>query len=174
MIWQRVKKLRAAGVVGINQRNRNYVMAVQPRRLYARVDDKVHTKQLASAAGIAVPALYGLVSSVRDAHHFAALVAARDDFVIKPAHGSGGNGILVITERRRNHYVRADGSSLTLDEIEHHIHNILGGIYSLGGQPDQAIIEYRVGFDPVFDPISFRGVPDIQDAVVKTSREKPR
>jgi alpha-L-glutamate ligase-like protein len=35
-------------------------------------------------------------------------------------------------------------------------------MYSLGGHPDKAIIEYRVRFDPVFESISYMGVPDIR------------
>jgi alpha-L-glutamate ligase-like protein len=35
-------------------------------------------------------------------------------------------------------------------------------MYSLGGQPDKALIEYRVQFDPVFEAISYQGVPDIR------------
>ncbi|MEQ8234113.1 MAG: hypothetical protein RKL32_20590 [Gammaproteobacteria bacterium] len=54
-MFGRIAKLRAAGVVGINQRNRGYIMPRNPRKLYARVDDKVATKRLAQAAGIAVP-----------------------------------------------------------------------------------------------------------------------
>ena len=163
----RIRKLREAGVIGINMRNRGYVMAHNPRRLYALVDDKVQTKQLAIAAGIAVPELFGLVSSVRAARDFERLVEGQHDFVIKPAHGSGGKGILVVVDRRRDMYIKGDGTLLTKAEISHHIENILGGVYSLGGHPDQAIIEYRVRFDPVFESVSYRGVPDIRVLVYR-------
>ena len=161
-MFKRIRDLHAAGVVGLNQRNRGYIMAHNPRRLYGLVDDKIRTKQLAQAAGIALPELYGLVSSVRNARDFQRYVEDHDDFVIKPAHGSGGNGILVVVKRRRDMYIKGDGVALSGAEVEHHIQNVLGGIYSLGGQPDQAIIEYRVKFDPVFESLSYRGVPDIR------------
>jgi alpha-L-glutamate ligase-like protein len=35
-------------------------------------------------------------------------------------------------------------------------------MYSLGGQPDKVLIEYRVHFDPIFEAISYQGVPDIR------------
>lgn len=158
----RIRRLREAGIVGINERNRSYVMAHNPRRLYSRVDDKVTTKRLAEAAGIAVPELYGVVHSVHEAGEFEMHVEGREDFVIKPAHGSGGNGILVVAERRRGLYIKGDGTALSHLDVEHHMQNVLGGVYSLGGHPDQAIIEYRVKFDPVFDRVSYRGVPDIR------------
>src|SRR5690606_11131482 len=154
--------LRAAGVVGINERNRGYIMPRNPRALYSRVDDKVETKRLAMAAGIAVPELYGVIRSVHDAKDFVRIVEGRTDFVVKPAHGSGGKGILVVAERRRDMYIKGDGTALSSAEVEHHIQNVLGGVYSLGGHPDQALIEYRVKFDPVFETVSYRGVPDIR------------
>lgn len=163
----RIRKLRAAGVVGINNRNRGYIMPRNPRALYKRVDDKVETKRLAMAAGIAVPELYGVIRSVHDARDFVRIVEGHTDFVVKPAHGSGGKGILVIVERRRDLYIKGDGVALTAAEVEHHIQNVLGGVYSLGGHPDQAIIEYRVKFDPVFEAVSYRGVPDIRVLVYR-------
>jgi len=163
----RIRKLIAAGVVGLNNRNRGYIAPHNPRKLYARVDDKVETKRLAIGAGIAVPELYGLIYSVREAKDFAGMVDGRRDFVVKPARGSGGKGILVITDRRRDMYIKGDGHALTAAEVEHHIQNVLGGVYSLGGHPDQAIIEYRVKFDPVFEQVSYRGVPDIRVLVYR-------
>ena len=166
-MFDRLRKLRAAGVIGLNERNRDYLMARNPRALYARVDDKVATKRLAIAAGIAVPQLYGLIRTVREAQNFARMVSGHDDFVIKPAHGSGGKGVLVVSERRRDRYLRSDGQALVAAEIEHHIQNVLGGVYSLGGQIDQAIVEYRVHFDRVFETVSYRGVPDIRVLVYR-------
>jgi len=161
------KKLKAKGVVGINARNSRYIMPHNPRNLYTLVDNKMRTKQLALAAGIAVPELYALIKSIHDARDLEKLLQGHDDFVVKPAHGSSGQGILVITGRRHNTFFKADGGVIDIHHLRHHIENILGGIYSLGGQVDQAIIEYRVKFDPVFNSISYQGVPDIRILVYK-------
>jgi len=83
-------------------------------------------------------------------------------FVIKPAQGSGGDGIIVITGKRKNRYLKSNGSLISQEELEHHVSNILSGMYSLGGHPDKALIEYCVQFDPLFDEVSYRGVPDIR------------
>lgn len=163
----RVQKLRKAGVLGINARNRHYIMPHNPRALYKRVDDKVLTKRLAQEAGIAVPELYGLISTVHDSQHLDNIIEGRKDFVVKPAHGSGGNGILVIVDRRKNLFIKSNGAIIDADGLGHHISNILGGVYSLGGHVDQAIIEYRVHFDPVFNAISYLGVPDIRMLVYR-------
>ena len=48
------KQLAAAGVLGLNRRNTDFIMRLNPRRLYPRVDDKLITKALALDAGMAV------------------------------------------------------------------------------------------------------------------------
>lgn len=156
------RTLRRAGVLGINARNAGYVLRYNPRRLYPLVDDKLKTKRLAEEAGIAVPRLYGVMRAVHDVRRLPEIVARHRDFVIKPATGSGGSGILVVTGRLGELFRTASGDLLNLDDLEFHLSNILSGVYSLGGQSDQAMIEYRVRFDPVFEPISYQGVPDLR------------
>ena len=161
------RKLRRAGVVGINRRNRAFISQYNPRKLYKLVDDKVRTKHLAMQANISVPRLYGLISTVHDARFFQKTIDNHNDFVIKPAHGSGGNGILVIARRKNQLFFKPDGLVIKAEEVQHHIVNILSGMYSLGGLPDQAIIEYRVHFDPIFNSLSYNGVPDIRMLVYR-------
>jgi len=156
------RRLRAAGVLGINWRNAEYTLIYNQRRLYPLVDDKLQTKTLALAAGIAVPELYGVIEFHRQVHHIGRMIEGRDSFVIKPAQGSGGEGILVLERGPRGLYRKPNGSFMTDDELAYHAGNILSGIYSLGGQPDKALIEYRVNFDPIFARISHQGVPDVR------------
>ena len=157
-----IKQLRKAGVVGLNQRNADYTLRYNPRSLYPLVDDKLRTKKLAQEAGMAVPELYGAIEAPYQVRLFPSLVRSRDDFVVKPSGGSGGLGILVVSGRTKNLYRRADGVLVTEEEVKHHVLNILSGMYSLAGQPDKALIEYRVRFDPVFKAISYLGVPDVR------------
>lgn len=164
------KRLREAGVLGLNKRNTDYVMRLNPRRLYPRVDDKILTKNLALDAGMAVPELYGVIAYQSEVRNLASIVSAHDSFVIKPAHGSGGNGIVVIvsrSERRRESYRAANGVLMQEEELQHHISNIVSGSYSLGGNPDVALIEYCVKFDPMFAAVSYQGVPDIRVIVYR-------
>ena len=158
----RIRRLREAGVLGINRRNADYTLRYNPRHLYPLVDDKLQTKRLALEAGIAVPELYGVIAHEYEIKGLADMLRPHDSFVIKPAHGSGGNGIVVITGRMRRMYRKAGGLLIGPDELAYHVSNTLSGLYSLGGYPDQAIIEYRVQFDPVFEAISYQGVPDIR------------
>ena len=164
------KKLNAAGVLGVNERNANFIMRLNPRRLYPRVDDKVLTKKLALAAGMAVPDLYGVIGNQGEVRRFADIVAARESFVVKPAQGSGGDGIIVVTgrsARKRDAFRLSNGMLISRTEIEFQISNIVSGQYSLSGNPDKALIEYCVRFDPVFADVSYQGVPDIRVIVYR-------
>ena len=156
------KNLEKHGVLGLNHRNAGYTLWHNPRHLYPLVDDKLTTKRLAEKAGLAVPNLYGVIEIERQVRGLSELLKPHQDFVIKPAQGSGGDGIVVITGRRKNRFRKASGQFITQDALEHHVSNTLSGLYSLGGHPDKVLIEYRVQFDPVFEAISFQGVPDIR------------
>jgi len=156
------RSLKRAGVLGINARNRDFVMRYNPRSKYPLVDDKLTTKRLAVDAGLAVPDLYGAVHFQGELTRLGRMLDGLDSFVIKPAHGSGGDGVLVITERRRGLFVKGDGRALSLRDIEYFVSNILSGVHSLGGIPDAAMIEYRVRPSRLFEAISYRGVPDIR------------
>jgi len=170
MMFARSQQLRDVGVLGLNERNTNFIMRLNPRRLYPRVDDKVITKDLALKAGMAVPELYGVISNQGEVKDFVEIVSKRESFVIKPAQGSGGDGILVVTgrsQRKRDSFRLSSGMLISTGEIAHHISNIVGGQYSLSGNRDKALIEYCVNFDPIFAEVSYQGVPDIRVIVYR-------
>lgn len=160
-------ELRKRGVLGINQRNADFIMRFNKRKFFPLVDDKLITKELALKKGIAVPELYGVLRTEHEISEIEALLNQHKDLVIKPAQGSGGNGILVIDGKIGKRFRKASGDLITLDTIKHHCSNILNGMYSLGGMEDKAILEYRVQFDPFFQHISYQGVPDIRVIVFR-------
>ena len=51
------RRLREAGILGMNRRNYNVIAKNNRRRLYPLVDDKVQTKMLANKIGINTPGL---------------------------------------------------------------------------------------------------------------------
>lgn len=159
--------LREHGILSMNRRNADFILRHNRRRLYPLVDDKFQTKQLAQEAGIAVPALYGVIETDHDIRRLDEIIGGHDKFVIKPAQGSGGQGIIVIRGRRAGGYLKASGDLVSVDEIGHHISNILSGMFSLGGVPDRALVEYCVEFDPVFQSVTYQGVPDIRTIVFR-------
>lgn len=161
-MFKLARRLHEAGVLGLNRRNGDFISLYNPRQLYPLVDDKIRTKTLAQSAGISVPELYGVIAIQHDVRNLPAITAGHEDFVIKPARGSGGEGVVVISGRSKHLYRTINGQLMTPAEVEHHISSILSGMFSLGGHPDRAMIEYRVRFDPVFAPLSYLGVPDIR------------
>lgn len=156
------RRLCEQQVLSINQRNSDFVLRYNKRKLYPLVDDKLKTKQLAINAGIAVPKLYEIIETERQIKHIDAILAPYSDFVIKPAHGAGGDGILVITSRVFGRYRQINGKLTTTQELSYHLSCLLSGAYSLGGHADYAIVEHRVVVDPVFQEVSYEGIPDIR------------
>lgn len=165
-LWKRWKALEARGIMGINRRNADYVLKYNKRSLYPLVDDKILTKHRAIEAGIHVPELYGIIETEKEIDKLDEIIGEHKDFVIKPAQGAGGDGIIVIADRFEGRFRTVSGKIISHEEIEHHISSILTGLYSLGGHRDRALIEYRVTPDQIFKSISYEGVPDIRIIVL--------
>lgn len=154
-------------IMGINARNRDFILPNNRRRHYPLVDDKLLTKQLAVDAGIQVPELYGVVEFINQSGKVAELAAPHKQFVVKPCRGSGGGGIMVIQNVIGSSFQKANGELVSAADMQYHMTNVLGGMYSMQGKQDRAIIEYAVQFDPIFNEITYQGVPDIRIIVYK-------
>lgn len=158
---------KQAGVLGLNARNGNYILPFNDRRYYPLVDDKVLCKKCLMEHALPVPPLIGVIRSLREATHAEDVLKEYKEFVIKPARGSGGDGILVITDRKSDYFVDSDGDLVEDSDLKHHIMNVIGGMYSLGGLPDVAMVESLVHFDQSFKALTYHGVPDIRVIVYK-------
>lgn len=159
--------LRTKGILGMNARNYDIIGHNNKRCLYPLVDDKVQTKILANKACINTPDLIGIIEYQYQVKNFELYIKNHQQFVIKPAHGSGGKGVLVIKEWTENNFITASGKTLLFKEVYQHISNILSGLFSLGGQYDVAVIEEMVNFSDVFSDFSYQGVPDVRIIVYK-------
>lgn len=167
MLLRQIRRLRDAGVLGVNARNADYVLTRNPRSGLPRVNCKLATKTLAEQNGIPVPELYGAIRVNGEIHRLKHFLARRESFALKPAQGAGGDGILVVTGRVNGYWRRHDGIRLDTAGLNHHVANILSGMYSLGGRPDRALAEACVRFDAVFDELATDGVPDIRVLVYR-------
>ena len=143
-------------------RNANYLLPNNPRRLYGLVDDKLQTKALAEKNGLSVPKTYGVIANPHDAARVLETLQGIESFVIKPTRGSGGRGVLVIDGRKDGCFFKSSGAVLTFSDLRYHISNILAGLFSLGGNRDCALIEYRVRPTDQLTQISYQGAPDIR------------
>lgn len=166
--WQ---ALRRAGVLGINQRNVDYIMPHNPRQLFPRVDDKLLTKRLCQDAGIPVPRLLAAAHSPFDLKHTAAVLRDTPCFVMKPARGAMGNGTLVVRSVEEGaegaRFLASGGRSLTTAALVYHGSGIIAGLYSLGGQNDAAMVEELLVTHPALAPLSYEGVPDVRVIVYR-------
>lgn len=166
-LFKTAKQLRENGVLGMNDRNYSVIAKYNDRSLYTLVDDKVKTKKLANNININTPKMIGIIEHQYDVKNFLKIVEGYKTFVIKPAHGSGGKGVLVIKEHDGEKFYSASGEALTFKDIYQHISNTLSGLFSLGGQYDVALIEETVNFSDVFKNFSYHGIPDVRVIVYK-------
>ena len=162
MKWVGPRHLKQLGVLGMNARNVSYISRYNERRLYPLVDNKLETKLLAEKHKVAVPGLLHIIRTQREVEAVYSRLRILDNFVVKPAHGSGGKGILVITGRSENGLIRSNGEELSWSGLKRHMANVVSGLYSLGGRTDHAIVEELVVIDPIFEDVSYEGVPDIR------------
>lgn len=160
--WARPAELRTRGVLGLNARNADFVLPCNPRAHYPRVDDKRLTKSICEKHGIPVPQTYAVIECQGDIRRFQSLTRERREFVIKPASGSEGRGIIVVADHDEDTFVTSSEERLPLADVEYHLSSALSGLYSLGGQTDAVILEQRIIRHTVFAQVAVRGTPDIR------------
>ncbi len=164
------RDLTEMGILGINNRVGRYILRHNDRKNYPLVDNKVLTAERALAWGIPMPDNYLVVENYGSLKNLHLKLEQYESFVIKPANGSQGNGIIVIKEIIREEVDgevrllcrRSNDKLMEIDEVKHHISGILSGLYSLSGQSDTAIIQAKIDRHPIFDQYSFGGIPDIR------------
>jgi alpha-L-glutamate ligase-like protein len=162
-----VGRLRAAGVLGMNRRNAVFTLHWNPRRLYPRVDDKLETKRLLREAGIPTAPVLAVARVHSEVRRLLQELDSYSSFVIKPAHGAMGNGILVVFERDGDWFRRPGGRWIDRRALFYHSASIISGAYALGGQPDVAFAEERLEVHPDLAAITTEGVPDVRVIVYR-------
>jgi alpha-L-glutamate ligase-like protein len=167
MMLKGFRWLRDVGVLGMNRRNAEYIMRFNPRSSFPLVDDKLRTKQLAEAYQIPTPPLYRVIEHHGEVAKLEEMLGERQDFVVKPARGAGGSGIVLITGRTEGGFIKQSGEVIPMKDLAYHISDILSGIYSLEGLEDRAFLEALVHPDTAFDAVTYRGVPDVRIIVYR-------
>jgi alpha-L-glutamate ligase-like protein len=165
--WVSVRRLKEFGMLGMNCRNVDFINRYNERRLFPLVDNKLKTKLLAQEYEVPTPGLKFVVREQHEISHIERQLADLESFALKPAKGSGGKGIMVVTGRKGDQFVRSSGAVISITDIRRHMSNILAGLYSLGGSADVAIIEDLIAFDDCFEGYSHEGVPDIRIIVFR-------
>lgn len=169
MTW--IKKLKETQkkvneVLSINNRNLGYVYPSNKRSDFPLANDKLLCKQTLKQVGVAVPETHFKYGYFYDLKSIAADLASLEDFVIKPANGSAGNGIVVITHREGEGWCSAGGRYYSLQDIKKHISDIIFGAYS-HDMSDYAIIEQRIVQHEMLNSISDLGLSDVRIILYK-------
>jgi alpha-L-glutamate ligase-like protein len=156
------RRLRKLGILSMNRRNAACILDHNPRALFPVVDDKLRMRDLCDRIGVPTPAVYRVLSSHSMLRRLPEHLGDLADFVIKPNRGSAGRGVLVVVGKQDDAYVRHNGAPLRLEEIRQHLSDLLSGMYSLGARPDRALVQQRVRLHPAFEPLSYKGIPDVR------------
>lgn len=151
----------AAGVVGINRRNLGYIYPNNSRQFFSLADDKVLTKEILVQAGLPVPATLRVYRYFFELQRLREDLAPHPEFVIKPARGRGGGGIIVITGSTETAWLGIDGRQHSVDALRRHLGDILFGVYSfdLG---DAVLVEERIRQHPALEELSPLGLADVR------------
>ena len=160
-------KLGKAGVLGMNSRNMDFISEYNQRRLYPLVDDKIITKRLAIEAGVTVPAQYGVIRYPGETELIRDIAKKHPSFVMKPANGSGGGGIMVFNGVAKNGPRRMNGQIVPWGDVKYQLNNMLSGMFSMGGGSDEVLIEERLHPHSAFSKLAFGGVPDVRIIVFR-------
>lgn len=160
--WLReVRRLRQ-DVVGINRRNVTLVYPNNPRRHFPIADDKLLAKEHFAKAGVPVAKTIAICEGLFAVRDTVRSLRERSQFVVKPASGSGGSGILVVGERvAEGQWRKAGGDVVTSGQLEKHLADIIFGAYS-NALDDRAFIEERVTPHAFFSELWPDGLCDLR------------
>src|SRR3989344_1322494 len=153
----------AGDVLGMNARQKMYV-SLNLRSCKRYANSKLSLKRLMKEKGMLVPETYAKFTTMEQVRTFE-FTKIETSFVVKPATGSGGRGILIVRKRGEENkvvFVGGDGRTLSEDDIRLHIADILEGQYSTFGTKHMAFVEERVGGHPKYKRYTYKGTPDVR------------
>ena len=153
--------VRARHILGINARNLNYVHGLNPRRHFPLADDKVLTKSVLEKAGVPVPETLAVLSNLTEVSGALPKLQSAGEFVLKPARGRQGSGILIVTGCEQSAFRRSDGALVSWEDLRRVMGDILFGVHSIA-QSDRVLVEHRIRSLPELGSLAAMGLPDIR------------
>jgi len=162
----RLRRIRRE-CLGINRRNHDLLFRWNPRTRYHVADDKRATKAVLAAAGVPTPLLHAVCEASWEIAGLRPRLEALGRFVLKPARGAGGSGIVVVTGRADGAFVKASGDRLSWRDRAIHAADVVAGAHSPTGLDDAALVEALVVCEPGLATLAYRGVPDVRVLVFR-------
>lgn len=149
-------------ILGMNARNFLFINKYNSSEAKKIADDKLETKRILSENGIPTPKLLQEFYSREALRSFDWSSLPEKGFVIKPARGYGGLGILPVRKFKDGNAYINENLSYSTQQLESHILDIFEGAYSLKFLPDFAFIEERILLHPFFKKYRDKGIPDVR------------
>ena len=152
---------RARDILGMNARNLHYIGRYNSSAHKKFADDKLFTKNYLGTRNIGAAKLYAVISNHKRLHELDPETLP-ERFVVKPNRGYGGEGILVVGERKGRRFKSISGRDISYKELYRHIVSILDGKYAISGRSDQAIFEELLEPVDYFKQFCEFGLPDVR------------
>lgn len=149
-------------ILGMNARNFLYIRKYNSQEAKKIADDKLLMKSVLIQNGLKTPRLFATFYDRDSLFKYEWNELPSRGFVIKPARGFAGAGILPIKKWENSIATTVNGQELSIKALESHILDIIEGAYSLKFLPDNAFIEERLHPHPFFKKLTNFGIPDIR------------
>jgi alpha-L-glutamate ligase-like protein len=149
-------------ILGLNARNRLYLI-YNTRRGRRIADSKLLTKEKLAKANLPTPKVLAVFETPEEVSNFA-WENLPDNFVLKPASGYGGEGIIIVKKKAKwaGEWRLMDDTIINNSDLRLRALDILAGQFSLHNLPDKAFIEERIKVSKLFQKYAFHGTPDIR------------
>jgi alpha-L-glutamate ligase-like protein len=143
--------------LGMNLRN-FLIREYNSRESLDIAKNKANAKRLFSAHGIISPKTFFEIEKYQDLKKISLFP---EEFVIKPARGFGGSGIMVL-QKKDDQFIDPSGEIFSEKNIRKHIRKIIDGEYSGHKENDIALVEERIFASPKITFKDSAGLPDIR------------
>jgi len=153
--------VKPGDILGLNARVQQYT-SLNSRKSKKLGFSKLRAKAFLNKHTIPVPQLYAQITSQEELRDFS-WDSIEGQFAVKPASGSAGKGIVVISQKLdANTWMDVGGAEYTAEDLTLHVRDILDGQYSTWGSRHMALVEERIPIHPDLEDYVMMGTPDIR------------
>jgi alpha-L-glutamate ligase-like protein len=145
----------------MNWRERELIAELNPNRHRILADDKILAKERMVAHGVPVPRTLAVIEDMRDVARVRHIAGGHEHFVIKPARGRAGSGIVVLGPKEGDGWRGPSRTVWHERDIRRRLGNILAGEFAMR-LSDRALIEERLVAGPILGDVPTIGLPDVR------------
>jgi len=160
--FRQLIETRQHHVMGLNERNRDYIYRDNEKPLLKLAADKISTKESLKEHNIPCPETLAICRSYAEIDGFMQQLESFNDFVVKPNNGSRGNGIVIISGRQGNRFVTASGKLWSGSKLRKHVSEILSGNFAQNGEDDVVFVEPIIRQHDFLNRFNDLGLSDIR------------